>query len=134
MSKPTFKISTRALAKKWGSTSPTISRYAARGCDWDAPDIVVGRWLLKYGMKKPKAMREAIYAVPGITDPHKQPVAMPLPFNPAEFGAVYERAKKLEDRVAKLQPGDIRGAITLQKEVDQLDAKIAQLEATIPRS
>ena len=123
-------------ATKWCTTSTTVRRYAARGCDWDASDYTVGAWLLKYAHKKPKAMRKAIYAVPGIDDPHAPKPKEP--FNPAAFGsgleALLARQDALEQRVAKLKPGDIEEALELQRAVHELDAEFDRLESTIPRA
>ena len=48
---------------------------------------------------------------------------------PRDVGAVLKRADDLEAQVAKLKAGDIEKALTLQKELNDLDAMIASLEA-----
>ena len=152
MSHPTYKKSLRALADRWGASTATIRRYAAKGLDWDWPDYEVALWLLTKagGIKKPKAMREAIDAVPGIRTPHRaqnesctdcttfvsQPSRSdrPTTFHPHAVGALLNRQDELEQRVAKLKPDDVHEAFKLRGLLDELDAEFARLEATIPVS
>lgn len=69
MSHSHHRLSQRALAEKWGTSAMTISRLAKRGCDFDASDNDVARWLYTRCMKKPKAMYAAIYALSDIKPP-----------------------------------------------------------------
>ena len=138
MSKSHFKLSYRALAEKWKTTPTTIKRYTAKGCDFDASDQEVARWLLaRPDIKKPSAMVKAIYAIPGIGNPYAPQQSAPSePFNPRAFGAGIEalmaRQDAVEERVDKLKEGDIQEALTLQTLVDELNAELARLEASIP--
>ena len=128
----------QALAEKWGTTAQTISKYSRQGCDFDASDLEVGRWLLsKPTIKKSRAMMEVIHAIPGIHNPYAPQQSTPSePFNPRAFGAGIEalmaRQDAVEERVDKLKEGDIQEALTLQTLVDELNAELARLEASIP--
>jgi hypothetical protein len=120
-------------ASKWHTSTVTASNYARRGCDWDASDYEVATWLLKYARKKPPAMREAVYAVPGIRDGDKpEPASEPL--DTQAFGAAYEWQERLEAKVAQLRKGDTEQAQLLAKELDALDAEFARLDAMISSS
>lgn len=136
MSRSTYKKSMRALAERWGASTATIKRYAAKGLDWDWPDYEIAMWLITKagGIKKPAAMHRAIYAVPGIRNPHAPQQSEP--FNTRAFGAgvvaLMARQDAVEERVDKLKEGDIQEALTLQTLVDELDAELARLEASIP--
>ena len=130
MSYSKFKQSYRSLAKKWGTTSTTVRRYAEKGCNWNASDYDVAVWLLKRGKKKPPAMYDAIYAVPGISDVHKPQRSTPLSqsIDYHAFGKLMTLSCQLEADVAELKEGDISDALRLQEEVNKLDAMIAKLE------
>ena len=130
MSNSKFNQSYRSLAKKWGTTSTTVRRYAEKGCDWNASDYDVAVWLLKRGKKKPPAMYDAIYAVPGISDVHKPQRSTPLSqsIDYHAFGKLITLSCELEAQVAELKEGDTESAIRLQAEVNKLDAMIAKLE------
>ena len=128
MSKPTFRISTRALAKKWGTTPSTVRRYAAKGCDWDASDDDVARWLLsQYNIKKSKAMYQATRSVLGMSAQQEAK----QPFDTAAVGALLERSNELEERVANLHPGDTGAALALRGLVNRLEADIDRLSMAL---
>lgn len=57
------KASQHQLAEKWGTTQKNVSLMRDSGCDFDAPDKEVARWLLKNAKRKSKPMREAIALV-----------------------------------------------------------------------
>jgi hypothetical protein len=63
MNKPIFNKTQKDLAAKWGTTQMTISNFAKAGCDFNAPDQEVAKWLITHSKRKSKAMREAINAV-----------------------------------------------------------------------
>jgi hypothetical protein len=134
MSNTKYKLSNRALAEKWCTTATTIRRYAKKGCNWDASDYEVAVWLItKCTIKKSSAMREAVYAVPGIRDGDKpEPASEPL--NTQAFGAAYEWQERLMAKVAQLREGDTEQAQLLTKELDALDAEFARLDAMISSS
>ena len=114
-------------ADKWGTTSTTVRRYAAKGCNWDADDYTVACWLLRHGHKKPKAMYAAIYAVPGITDPHAPKPELKQPIDRAAVMAAYLRSCELEAMVAELKPGDVEAALKLSVLVDENAAELDRL-------
>ena len=138
MSNTTYKLSTRALAEKWCTTATTIRRYAKKGCNWDASDYEVAVWLItKCTIQKSSAMREAVYAVPGIRDGVK-PEPTKEPLNTQAYGAglmaALEWQDRLEAKVAELKKGDIEQAQLLSKELEALDAEFDRLSATISTS
>ena len=118
-------------AAKWHTTTTTAHNYARRGCDWDSSDYEVAVWLLKYSRKKSPAMRAAIYAVPGISDPHAPEQAVTTSKHTEidchAFGKLMTLYCDIEAGIAKLEPGDIEDALRLQKEVGKLDAMTAKL-------
>ena len=139
-------------AAKWHTTTTTAHNYAKRGCDWDASDYEVAVWLLKYGRKRSKEQRAAIYAVPGIDDPFKpKGVAQngpplkskaqngPLISNPKNgvlhppeidchaFGRLMTLCCDTDAAVAKLKHGDAREALRLRRDVAKLETMTAKL-------
>ena len=58
-----FQKPMTSYAEKWGATSMTISNLAQRGCDFDAPDEDVAKWLMTHCKRKSKPMKEAIALV-----------------------------------------------------------------------
>ena len=89
---------------------------------------VVKVWLLKRGSKKPPAMYDAIYAVPGVSDGHNPQRSTPLSqsIDYHAFGKLITLSCELEAQVAELKEGDIGEALRLQAEVNKLDAMIAK--------
>ena len=63
MKQPIFNKTQKDLSEKWGTTQKNISLMAAKGCDFDASDKEVAKWLLTHSKRKSKAMRAAIDAV-----------------------------------------------------------------------
>ena len=119
-------------AAKWHTTTTTAHNYAKRGCDWDASDYDVALWLLKYGRKRSAAQRAAIYAVPGIDDPFAPARPVTIPKRSGEidchaFGRLMTLCCDTDAAVAKLKPGDTRGALRLRREVAKLEAMTAKL-------
>ena len=55
--------SQRTYAEKWGTTQKTISLMMNKGCDFDAPDVEVAKWLLEHMSKKPRKMMNVINAI-----------------------------------------------------------------------
>lgn len=51
------------LAKVWGMSQSGIGKYQKRGCDFNAPEPEIAKWLLKHATRKSKTMREKIEAV-----------------------------------------------------------------------
>ena len=58
-----FQKAMTSYADKWGATSMTISNLAKKGCDFDAPDEDVAKWLLSHCRRKSQAMKDAIAGV-----------------------------------------------------------------------
>jgi hypothetical protein len=54
------KESQHSLADKWGTTQKNVSLMRDKGCDFDAADEVVAKWLLSHAHRKSKPMKEAI--------------------------------------------------------------------------
>ena len=129
MSNTKYKLSNRALAEKWCTTATTIRRYAKKGCNWDASDYEVAVWLItKCTIQKSSAMREAVYAVPGIRDGSNPEQPQPLgEIDCHAYGELMTLECELEAQVAELKEGDIGEALRLQAEVNKLDAMAARL-------
>ena len=60
-------------ADKWGTTQMTVSNHASKGCDWDASDEDVCKWLIKHAPRKSAKMKEVIAATlkPITTEPEE---------------------------------------------------------------
>jgi hypothetical protein len=139
MSYSKFKQSYRAIADRWGTSSTTVRRYADRGCNWDN-DFETALFLLKYTRRRTPAMRKAIYAVPGIDDPHapKEADYFDPPATTSKrsgeidchaIGAHMMLFCDIEAGLAKLKHGDTREALRLAREVAAFDAMTARLTA-----
>ena len=125
----TYNKPLRQIANDWSTSTATVRRYAARGCDWDGTEKEIAAWILKRVSSKSKGMREKVYKhfpPPRARQDSKQE---PDELNLRDFGAMAERSIDLEAQVAKLKAGDIEKALTLQKELNDLDALTASLEA-----
>ena len=66
-----FQKPMTSYAEKWGATSMTISNLAGRGCDFDAPDEDVAKWLMTHCKRKSTPMKEAIALVLKSKKPNK---------------------------------------------------------------
>ena len=119
-------------AAKWHTSVVTASNYARRGCDWDASDYDVAVWLLKYSRKRSPAMRAAIYAVPGISDPIAPEQAVTISKRSEDidchaWGKLITLCCDTEAAVEKLKHGDTQEALRLRREVAKLEAMTAKL-------
>ena len=136
MSHPKFKQSYRALADRWGTTSTTVRRYSERGCNWDN-DFETALWLIKYTRKRTPAMRKAIYAVPGISDPIARDQSEPQQKTADKhseidchaWGKLMTLYCDIEAGIEELKPGDIEDALRLQKEVVRFNSMVIKLTA-----
>ncbi len=63
-----FKKPMTHYAKKWGATSMTISNMAKKGCDWDADEKELARWLIANCKRKPAKMTKLIKEILQPTD------------------------------------------------------------------
>lgn len=133
MRPPIHKLTMQALAEKWGTTAQTISKYSRRGCDFDASDLEVGRWLLsKPTIKKSRAMMEAIYAIPGINDPYSPaPAKTRDEADAIAVGRLMMRWHELDEKVSQLTQEDTEAALECLKELHELERQEATLKADI---
>ena len=64
MTRPKHNNKTQTeLAAYWGTSQMNISKMAKKGCDFNAPDEDVARWLLRNSRRKSEPLRNAINAV-----------------------------------------------------------------------
>lgn len=83
------KLSQAELAKVWGMSQSGIGKYQKAGCDFNAPEAEIAKWLLKHATRKSKTMREKIESVLKVGRPKAAPPNLDDPKESLEGMADY---------------------------------------------